>query len=102
MILFSLVIYYYIPSKDMAMHKTIAKYISSDDRVKAKNSNCYVRTNGIFLPIFGPLSDSLIFKTDYKDANNYILFISKDGELKINFDELTKVIFTSLKNINSN
>ena len=83
-------------------NKRLAKYISSDDRVKAKNSNCYVRTNGIFLPIFGPLSDSLIFKTDYKDANNYILFISKDGELKINFDELTKVIFTSLKNINSN
>lgn len=89
--------YYYVIDKDMAMHKSVAKYIDSSNRQKAKASNCYVRKSGIFIPVFGEVSNDLTFKTDNKSTNNYILFIS-DNEIK-NVDDILNSIAESLIHI---
>lgn len=70
--------YYYVKETDTAIHKSVAKYLKPDEREKAKAATCYLKKEGIFIPIFGEIKDDLIFKTDNKDTNNYILFISED------------------------
>lgn len=63
--------YYYLPTEDRAIHKTLANYVDKEHREKAKLSNCYVKKQGIFAPqyetIFAPN-----FKLDYKDKLSFL------------------------------
>lgn len=44
--------YYYLPTEDMAIHKSIAQYVDKEFKTKAKASNCYIKlhSNFIFQP----------------------------------------------------
>lgn len=42
--------YYYLPSEDTAIHKSVAAYVDKDHRVPAKASTCYCKRTGFFLP----------------------------------------------------
>ncbi|SES99784.1 ribonuclease H-like domain-containing protein [[Clostridium] polysaccharolyticum] len=74
--------YYYLPSEDTAMHKSVAEFVDKKFREKAKASNCYTRKTGFFLPQFhGNLEPA--FRADYKDKQSYIQaserFLSDSG-----------------------
>lgn len=43
--------YYYLPKEDMAIHKSVARYVDKDFRMKAKPANCYSNKSSIFIPI---------------------------------------------------
>lgn len=43
--------YYYLPEEDRAVHKSVARFVDKDHRVKARADNCYVRKRGRFLPV---------------------------------------------------
>ncbi len=62
--------YYYLPSEDEAIHKSIAQYVDSSSRVRCRASNCYTRKTGIFLPLYDNC-DFNIFKKDYSEPENY-------------------------------
>lgn len=42
--------YYYLPSEDQAVHKSIASFVEPSHRKKATSATCYIRKQGIFLP----------------------------------------------------
>ncbi len=42
--------YYYLPEEDMAIHKSVATYVESQRRERAKKSTCYVKKEGCFIP----------------------------------------------------
>lgn len=63
--------YYYLPLEDEAIHKSIASYVDSSCRKKAKASNCYKRITGFFLRAYGSPNLSQ-FKTDYESKEIYI------------------------------
>lgn len=42
--------YYYLPSEDTAIHKSVATYVEKEYKQKAKPSTCYTRKHGRFLP----------------------------------------------------
>lgn len=42
--------YYYLPSEDIALHKSVAGFVDKDHRENAKAANCYTRKIGKFLP----------------------------------------------------
>lgn len=52
--------YYYLPLEDQAIHKSVAMYMDSSRREKAKASNCYRKYTGTFvsLPCTSPIPDS--------------------------------------------
>lgn len=58
--------YYYLPTEDVAIHKSIASFVDKEHRSQAKAHNCYTRKRSSYLPqwevIFEPF-----FKRDYKD-----------------------------------
>lgn len=62
--------YYYFPSKDMAIHKSVSKYSESTDRQQAKASNCYTKHNSEFLPQWTVFKEPF-FKTSYTSKQLY-------------------------------
>lgn len=43
--------YYYLPEEDRAVHKSVAQFVDSGHRERAKADNCYVKKSGRFLPV---------------------------------------------------
>lgn len=62
--------YYYLPEEDYAIHKSIASYVDSAHRIKAKASTCYTKKEGCFLiqpiQLYTPE-----FKQNYSDKYSY-------------------------------
>jgi len=62
--------YYYLPEEDYAIHKSIASYVDSAHRIKAKASTCYIKKEGCFFmqpkSLFTPE-----FKQDYTDPYSF-------------------------------
>ncbi len=43
--------YYYLPKEDRAIHKSVGRYVDKKYRKQAKASTCYIKKEGIFLPL---------------------------------------------------
>ncbi len=54
--------YYYLPAEDMAVHKSVSRFVDPSHRVRATKDTCYVKKEGDFLPIltdrWGRVEDS--------------------------------------------
>ncbi len=66
--------YFYIPSDDTAVLKTIGRLMENVTTENAKASNCYIRKNGDFIPLPEGcgISGLPLFKKEYKGKNLYI------------------------------
>lgn len=87
--------YYYLPSEDEAIHKSIAQYVDSNNRVKCSASNCYTKKTGIFLPLYDNC-DLNIFKKDYSDPEKYC---NADDILLKSTDNTSKYIHSVINHI---
>ncbi len=65
--------YYYIPSEDMAIHKSVSFYVDKNYRIQAKASTCYIRKKGLFIP---QTSDVILpeFLENISDKTSYFEF----------------------------
>lgn len=62
--------YYYLPTEDMAIHKSVASYVDKDYRTQATAATCYCKKSGCFLPQYQALfSPSL--KREHQDKVSY-------------------------------
>lgn len=70
--------YYYLPTEDVALHKSVASFVDKDHRIQATAATCYTRKYSLYLPqwelLFTPF-----FKRDYKSRE---LFFELTDELK--------------------
>lgn len=70
--------YYYLPTEDVALHKSVAGFVDKAYRIPASATNCYTRKFSGYLPqweiVFEPF-----FKRDYKSGE---LFFELTDELK--------------------
>lgn len=60
--------YYYLPTEDTALHKSIASFVDKEFREQAKASNCYTRKMGTFLPEWDLIVEPF-FKRDYESTD---------------------------------
>lgn len=74
--------YYYLPSEDIALHKSVSGFLDRAHRVQATASNCYTRKYGLFLPQWDLLAEPF-FKRDYKSSE---LFFELTEERKTDRD----------------
>jgi len=58
--------YYYLPLEDMAVHKSIATYVESQNKVKATKCTCYIKRTDTFIA-YHSNNTSTIFKKEYTD-----------------------------------
>jgi uncharacterized protein YprB with RNaseH-like and TPR domain len=63
--------YYYYPTEDMAVHKSVAIYTDSDYREKASPENCYTRFAGAFIPLWKDCFTP-VFRADYQSEDLYL------------------------------
>ena len=70
--------YYYLPTEDVALHKSVAGFVDKAHRIPASAANCYTRKLSNYLPqwdiVFEPF-----FKREYKSKE---LFFELTDELK--------------------
>lgn len=70
--------YYYLPSEDISIHKSVSSFVDKEHRVQASAANCYTRKLSTYLPqwelLFTPF-----FKRDYKSRD---LFFELTDEFK--------------------
>lgn len=71
--------YVYLPNEDTAIHKSVGIYVDKQFREPAKASNCYTKKEGVFLPLPPGLDceNDILFRTDYKSRQHYILWDDK-------------------------
>lgn len=55
--------YYYLPKEDRAIHKSIGQYVDKSHRRRASAKNCYLKKEGLFLPLL-PDKSRLDLATD--------------------------------------
>ena len=71
--------YYYIPSEDTAMHKSVGIFTDKASRVKASAPTAFVRKRGVFIPVGSEIANDErwsavpVFHREYKDKCPYIL-----------------------------
>lgn len=63
--------YYYLPTEDIAVHKSVAAYVDRNYRTQAKRSNCYTKRHGYFI---SQIDSGIIkgYKINYDDKESYI------------------------------
>lgn len=74
--------YYYLPTEDVALHKSIASFVDKEYREQALASNCYTRKISCYLPQWDILVEPF-FKREYKSSE---LFFELTDEIKKNRD----------------
>ena len=62
--------YYYLPTEDMAVHKSVASYVDKNFRIQAAAATCYVKKPGCFLPQYQELFSPAL-KQKYQDKTTY-------------------------------
>lgn len=75
--------YYYLPTEDMAIHKSIATFVDKDYRQQATAENCYTRKLSLYLPQWEILAEPF-FKREYHSKELFFELtddIKKDREL---------------------
>ena len=102
--------YYYLPEEDRAIHKSVGCYVERKYRRAAKASTCYIKKEGIFLPIpktqkhYGiqieryPYQDSFpLYKREFKSPRSFAefdnLFSDKNESLAIYLRDVIKELF---------
>ena len=70
--------YYYLPTEDTAIHKSIASFVDKEYREQATASTCYTRKFSSFLPQWDILVEPF-FKREYKSNE---LFFELTDEIK--------------------
>ena len=70
--------YYYLPTEDVALHKSVATFVDSEHRMQATAATCYTRKHSQYLPQWGMFREPF-FKRDYKSKE---LFFELTTELK--------------------
>lgn len=64
--------YYYLTMEDVAVHKSVARYVDNKYRKQATASTCYEKHSGEFLPIKEAENFKYSFKEEYKSKNKFI------------------------------
>ncbi len=85
--------YYYLPEEDLAVHKSVGKFIMDKQKEKAKKENCSIKEDGIFLPTSKNTS-LLLFKESYS-SDKYFVSLNNIKELN-QVNEYVKILLTLL------
>ncbi|MBQ7955375.1 MAG: ribonuclease H-like domain-containing protein [Lachnospiraceae bacterium] len=62
--------YYYLPTEDVALHKSVAGFVDREHRIPATAATCYTRKFSCYLPQWNILVEPF-FKRDYKSKHLY-------------------------------
>jgi len=62
--------YYYLPTEDIALHKSVASFVDKNHRMQATAATCYTRKQSTYLPQWDIIVNPF-FKTDYKSKDFY-------------------------------
>ncbi len=83
--------YYYLPAEDRAIHKSVGFYVDKEHRQPAKASNCYMRKEGLFVPLPAGFFSGPKGAHSSKDSRSFHLF-RRDYRAKQHFAALDELL----------
>lgn len=65
--------YYYLPLEDTIIHKSVASYVDSAYKEKAKKRNCFLKKEDFFFPCpcMEPMAGIRLYQRTYKDSLSF-------------------------------
>ncbi len=75
--------YYYLICEDMAVHKSVGRYVAREARRQATSKTCYVKQEGLFMPQFDGIWEP-VMKDGRNDKMSYALLDN------VSFDDLPR------------
>ena len=78
--------YYYLPTEDVALHKSVAGFVDREHRMQATAATCYTRKQSQYLPQWDHIVEPF-FKREYKSKD---LFFEVSDEIKQDRNLFTK------------
>lgn len=88
--------YYYLPLEDTAIHKSIAAFVESDNKEKAKKDTCYVKKTDLFIPCLDNITLE-VFQSELKASDKYQTLESlKSADTKTQKEYIKNVLRTFL------
>ncbi|MDR2888797.1 MAG: ribonuclease H-like domain-containing protein [Lachnospiraceae bacterium] len=88
--------YYYLPTEDCALHKSIASYVDKEFRRQATAATCYSRKSAAFLPQWEILVEPF-FKRDYADRLSFFEITDDIKKNRLLFSEYAQHILGIIK-----
>ena len=85
--------YYYLPTEDKAIHKSVSQFVDKEHRVQAKASTCYENIEDSFILCPKNMEIKYVFKDDYKSNNTYIRTSDLNDE---NIESYINIIFKEI------
>ncbi len=89
--------YYYLTSEDSVIHKSLAQYVDTEYRKKAKPSNCYTRKQGLFAPQYDVLFTPS-FRLDHQSKLSFLEihtdFLLQEEKLEEYVKHILKIIIS--------
>ena len=79
--------YYYLPTEDVALHKSVAGFVDKEHRLQASAANCYTPEILLLSSPMGVFCSRPFFKRDYKSKE---LFFELTDEMKKNREGFTQ------------
>ena len=86
--------YYYLPIEDIVVHKNIANYVDSRNKIKATKENCCVKQLDKFIPCTIDLGTK--FKRSYQEKDKFITLdtlLAASAEEQYNYIKKSLSIF---------
>ncbi len=87
--------YYYLPSEDKAIHKSVSQFVDKEHRIQAKASTCYEIVNDIFVPCLDESNYKYIFKNDYSSKKKYLRISDLNDD---NIESYVEIFLKQLSN----
>lgn len=87
--------YYYIADQDEAIHKSVGKFLPPIKRKQATASNCYIKKEGLFIPIWMAVDNLPLFFLSIRKEQGYlpINFSNQKELLSIWLEQWLQTIF---------
>ena len=85
--------YFYLPSEDCAMHKSVAQFVDAAFRQKATAATCYTKKEGRFFPCLAKkatATEEPLFYQEHKTKPAFYLFDNKENGSLIENESLQK------------
>ncbi len=90
--------YYYLPTEDTAMHKSVAAFVDKAHRMQASASNCYTRKYSTYLPQWDIIIEPF-FKRDYKSKDIFFELTEERKQDRKLFAQYASYLLNKMANI---
>lgn len=89
--------YFYLPMENKVIHKSVARFVDKNYKIKASKENCYIKKRGNFIPLYKNHNTNLkTFQYSIKDSYQYVELTDEFLRNKVIISEIFLITLSDL------